>query len=360
MGDNANETPWDPSGFWDAVNESMKLAAELRYLDLAVDYLENDATYPSPNEVYGPTDTINIRLGWTYPFNFSIRQPASLATQGWADGVEAHLQGLVGTAATWAQGEFSSLRSRVDDVTQPIAATFVTAAQRLKDDVANALSTTVPEELSTSLDLGIEQFWGTTAEAFQTGYVDRFGAARENQIFVAKACGVISAAAGGIVKQAQHSLMNAVCTTRDALRSQLLRRPSQHSGVAELSTILMIASNVAELLGVFKLPESVERALEVSSTMIEFAQQGVELGKTEEFTAATAEQIVSGMSEKVTTLLERYDAHWDSLQSERVARLTGIIESMPTDKPFFPPRPDLADGATPGEFYYHNSPMHDG
>lgn len=360
MGDNASETPWNPSGFWDAVNESMRLAAELRYLDLAVDYLKSDATYPSPNEVYGPTDTINIRLGWTYPFNFSIRQPASLATEGWAAGVEEHLQGLVETAASWASGEFSSLRSRVDDVTQPVAATFVSAAERLRADVADALTNTVPEELSTSLDLGIEQFWGATAEAFQTGYVDRFGGARENQIFVAKACGVISAAAGGIVKQAQHSLMNAVCTARDALRSQLLERPAHHSGVAELSTILMIASNVAELLGIFELPESVERALDVTGTMIGFAEQGVELGKKEDFTATTAEQIVSGMSGKVTTLLERYDAHWDALQSDRVARLTGIIDGMPTDKPFFPPRPDLADGSAPGEFYYHNSPMHDG
>lgn len=360
MGDNKSVTPWDPTGFWKAVNESRKMAAELRYIDLAVPYIKNDAAYVSSEEVYGPTDSIKVKVGWTYPFYLTIRQPASLATEGWADNVEKHLQGLVTKADTWAEREFSGLRTRVDDVTQPFASAYVSAAQQIKDEVADKLTTSVPEELSTALDLGIEQFWGPTAESFQTGYVDRFGAARENQIFVAKGCGIICAAAGGIIKQAQHSLMNAVCTTRDALKSQLLARPSENSGVAELATILMIASNVADLLGVFELPESVEKALNVTSTMIGFAEKGVELGEEQKFTATTAEEIVSGMNGKVTTLLERYDSHWTSLQSDRVARLNGVIDEMPEDKPFYPPRPALADGAGPGDFYYHNSPKHDG
>jgi hypothetical protein len=354
------ETPWNSGGFWDAVNESAALAAELHYIDLAVAYLEDPARTVGHEETYGGTTTVVITLGWTYPVRISIRQPTSFATQGWMDNLNQTLQGFVDEGASWAQSEFSGYGSKVQDAALPSSAAFESLAQRLNDDVADALTTSVPEELSTSLNLGIESFWGSTAETFRTGYVDRFGEARENQIWVAKASGVISAASAGIIKQAQHSLMNLMCTGRDTLKAQLLARPSQHSGVAEVSTILMLAANAGELLGLFKLPDAVEKALGVTSTMIGFAEKGVEFADEREFTATTAEQIITKLYEETTTVMTRYDAHWADLQSDRVSVLSAAIGDMPTDKPFYPPRPELADGGGQGDFYYENSPRHNG
>jgi hypothetical protein len=352
--------PWDPSGFWDAVNESCALAAELRYIDLAVEWLEDPALTAGNQETYGTIESIPITLGWTYPVRISLSRPSVFVTQGYVDHLTETLQGFVQEGAAWAQAEFSGYGSKVQDAALPSAAAYEGLAQRLNDDVADQLTTTVPEELSTSLNLGIEEFWGATAEAFRTGYVDRFGEARENQIWVAKASGVISAAAAGIIKQAQHSLMNLVCTGRDTLKAQLLARPSQNSGVVELSTILVLAANAAELLGVFKLPDPVEDALGVTSTMIGFAQQGVEHADKREFEAKTAEEIITHLQEETATVMSRYDAHWADLNSDRVQTLDAAIAEMPTDKPFYPPRPALADGARPDEFYYENSPRHNG
>jgi hypothetical protein len=359
MGTQTTE-PWDPSGFWDAVNESCALAAELRYIDLAVEWLEDPARTVGDEETYGSTESIPITLGWTYPVHITLRRPSTFVTQGYVDGLTETLQGFVDQGASWAQAEFSGYGSKVQDAALPLASAYENLAQRLNDDVADALTTTIPEELSTSLNLGIEEFWGSTAETFRTEYVDRFGEARENQIWVAKASGVISAAAGGIIKQAQHSLMNLMCTGRDTLKTQLMARPSQHSGVVELSTVLVLAANAAELLGVFKLPDAVEEALGVTSTMIGFAQQGVDHADTREFEAKTAEEIVSHLQSETTTVMSRYDAHWADLQSERVQTLDAAIAGMPTDKPFYPPRPALADGADPDDFYYENSPRHNG
>lgn len=354
------ETPWDAGGFWDAVNESCTLAGELRYIDLAVAYLEDPARTAGHEEVYGPVDTITITLGWTYPVPFRIRQPRVFATQGWADGLTEKLQGFVEEGAAWAQAEFSGYGAKVQDAALASSSAYEHLAQRLNDDVASVLTTTVPEELSTALNLGIESFWGSTAETFRSGYVDRFGEARENQIWVAKAAGVISAAAAGIIKEAQNSLMNLMCTGRDSLQAQLRARPSQHSGVAELSTILMLASNAAELLGLFKLPDAVEEALGVTSTMIGFGQQGLEYSSKREFTATTAEEITTHLYTETTEVMSRYDSYWADLQSERVSVLSAAIADMPSDKPFFPPRPELADGAGQDDFYYENSPRHDG
>lgn len=353
-------TPWDASGFWDAVNESCTLAAELRYIDLAVAYLDDPDRTVGHEEVYGPIDTIQVPLGWTYPFNVGIQQPRALATQAWVDGLNAKLQGFVDEGASWAQAEFAGYGSKVEDAALPSAAALTAMASSLNDDVADAITTTIPEELSTALNLGIESFWGATAETFRSEYVDRFGEARENQIWVAKCSGVIAAAAGGIVKQAQHSLMNLMCTGRDALEEQLMARPGQHSGVAQVSTILMLAANAAEVLGIFKLPDAVEEALGVTSTMIGFAEQGVEFAEEKKIEPRTAEDITTALYDQTTTVMSRYDTLWDSLKQERVTVLADAIAAMPADKPFFPPRPALADGATPGDFYYGNSPRHDG
>lgn len=354
------ETPWDSGGFWDAINESCQLAAELRYIDLAVAWLEDPARTVGDEETYGGTTTVTVTLGWTYPVRISVRQPTVFATQGWLDDMNSTLQGFIGEGASWAEAEFSGYGSKVKDAALPSSSAYEYLAERLNDQVADALTTQVPAELSTALNLGIEGFWGSTAETFRTGYVERFGEARENQIWVGKASGVVAAAAAAIIKQAQHSLMNLVTTGRDTLKAQLRARPVEHSGVVEVSTVLMLAANAGELLGLFKLPEAVEEALGVTSTMIDFAQQGVELGEEREFSSRTAEQVVTHLYSETTTVMTRYDNHWADLNSERVVKLSEAIADMPADKPFFPPRPELADGATPDDFYYENSPRHDG
>lgn len=354
------ETPWNSAGFWDAINECCQLAAELRYIDLAVEWLEDPARTVGDEETYGGTTTVTVTLGWTYPVRISVRQPTVFATQGWLDGMNETLQGFISEGASWAESQFSGYGSKVKDAALPSSSAFEHLALQLNDEIADELATRVPAELSTALNLGIESFWGTTAETFRTQYVDRFGEARENQIWVAAAGCVVSAAAAGIVKQAQHSLMNLVTTGRDTLKAQLLARPSEHSGVVEVSTILMLAANAGELLGLFKLPEAVEEALSKTSTLIDFAQAGVEFADEREFSSRTAEQIVSHLYDETTTVMTRYDTHWADLNSERVMHLSEAIADMPADKPFFPPRPELADGAGQDDFYYENSPRHDG
>lgn len=209
------ETPWDAAGFWDAVNESCTKAAELHYIDLAVAYLKDPAFTVGDEETYGPTVPVRVTLGWTYPVHVSVHRPASVVTDGWVDRLNETLQGFVEEGASWAKTEFAGYGDTVADAALPHASVYEAMATRLIDDVADAMTTTIPAELSTALNLGITSFYGSTAESFRADYVDRFGAARENQIWVAAAAGVVSAAAAGIIKQAQHSLMtwSAPCVT---------------------------------------------------------------------------------------------------------------------------------------------------
>lgn len=376
----STETPWDPGGFWDAIDQIRAYAAELYYLDKAVDYLEHDAPYPSANEVYGSTTTVPVRLGWTAPFTLTIRQPTSLATDGWIENINDRLQEFADAGGTWATSSLSSLGSRVIDLTAPSAAALTAAAERMVHDVQNTVVTTVPESLSASLQLTEGNFWGSTAESFYVDYVTPFGEARENQAFLAEGIAIVTAAGAAIVRQSQHSLMNAVCTTRDALKAQIELRQYQHSGAAEVATILMIAETANTLLGIFPLPsraagksgaaggaddETEDPGAYATNSLKQLLQTGLSYAASAvetpaEFTIAekTAEGLQQGLDDAIGQIITRTVRHWDDLASERVDHLADAVAEMHAAKPLFPPRPDLADGATPRDFHYENSPFH--
>lgn len=122
----------------------------------------------------------------------------------------------------------------------------------------------------------------------------------------------------------------------------------------------MLASEVSDVLGFFKLPDAVEEAISKTMDYVSFAQRGLEFVEEKEFSSTTAEELVTGLYSQTATVMTRYDNLWAGLQTDQVADLQQKIHDMPSDKPFFPPRPDLADGAGPGDFYYENSPLHDG
>jgi hypothetical protein len=354
----STQQPWDPGGFWEAVDEIRKHAAELYYIDKAVKYVETWVNYPSTAEAYTPAVRFDVEIGWTAPFTVTVERLEFQVDEGYFSQLQSTLQGFADTGASWATGELSGVGSGIVHLTTPDGDSLTSAAQNISEGVQDTLVTAVSGELAPGLQKTIGEWWGLAAEGFYNNFVTPWDGSRENQAYLANGIAVCAAAAGAIVRQSQHSLMNAVCTIRDTLKEQIELRQSQHDGGLTVSEVLMLAGAATSLLGVFKLPADIATTVTVSGVMIGFASSGVESGETKSLPSQTAEEMVADLHEVIGDIVSRTETHWDGLL-DKVSEVHGKVDAMPKDKPLYPPRPDLADGAKPSDFYHSSSPLYD-
>lgn len=199
--------------------------AELRYIDTALPYLEQEKSSWWHNTPLGPgVDYIEAQFGTTFPFKKVYTVPMDFIRLPWQEGkqaeVQAHLQTLATEANTWAATEIEAITDRIKPYTWPVGSLYeshciqpVEAAHRdLHDEI--------------SVDFGklrqsIGRWEGSAADSFADNFYHPFEHTLRSQLQLLTALAAGIAAAKTIAQSTQHSLMNIVHYTGEALRDQL-------------------------------------------------------------------------------------------------------------------------------------------
>ncbi|WJK36287.1 hypothetical protein [Solwaraspora sp. WMMA2065] len=246
---------YDPQEFYRTLSEIQGYFAELRYIDTAMAFLEEEKASWWHQTPVGPgTHYIEVRFGPTFPFTKIYHVPADYVRMPWHDSrkdeVEEHLRTLAREAATWAATEVDAITTRVKPYTWPAGAWYESQCIEPILSAHDALADEVSADFG-KLSHSLGNWEGEAADNFATNFYNPFEhiLRSQKQLLTALAAGVTAAKA--IAESTQHSLMNVVHYTGEALREQLelAQSMAELARQESLRNILIIAGGAATVFG---------------------------------------------------------------------------------------------------------------
>jgi hypothetical protein len=356
--------PYDPSEFQQKLSAVQGYLAELRYIDTAMAYMEDEKAnwWYSLAPFVGTTSHIEVEYGTTFPFTKRYEVPEDRFL--WEDSrkgqVESRLRVLAEEANGWAADGIDDIARRVEPFTWPVGPLYESEC------VAPVL--TAHEDLAwgVSNDFGLLRHslgrWeGAAADNFADRFYHPFEYTLDSQkrLLLALAGGITSAKA--IAESTQHSLMNVVHYTREALREQLqlAAAKAELARQESLRNTLIIGGATAAVFGTIITAGTglwgISLATAASSGSI--ASTTIPDGGWVALTlrGATAADLLGAMSAAINQIDSNdYDQH-DELRREVQAvldRVEAVREgSDGEDGPLIPIRPNLVDGVDGNDFY---------
>jgi hypothetical protein len=360
--------PYHQEAFHQTLSEVQSRLAELRYIDRAIEYLEQQqAEVELEHRLSGNYFLMEVRLGETVPFTrtFSITTP--YMTLPWEyppwetvedvkmDRINQRLDELRGEAGTWAATNIETVRSRVEPITSP-------STTRYDDEVLNPIyDARVQLQDEVSSDFGklratIGHWEGEAAESFQTNFYHPFEdtVLSHDRLFQALYDGVV--VAREILGAAQHSLMSVVHYTSARLYRQLELR-SLDSSDDSPSTIPVIAATgfslLSAVLGRAGLwvagSEAISGAIALGTELVERGNSTVALLGT------SADQILFSLDDALRAILSNMSEQYDDLAVNVDTVLNRVRDlrdaSDGNDGRLIPIRPALVNGVNADTFY---------
>jgi hypothetical protein len=217
--------PYDRPLLYKNLSEVQGYLAELRYIDIAVAYMEEEqASWWRQVPLTDLSSDLEVEYGKTHPFKKFYQVPNEFRFP-WQDSrreqVQNQLEVIAEEASSWAATEVETIVGWIEPFTWPVGSLYesecigpVVAAQRTLDlDVSTDFG---------KLDYSIRNWHGAAAENFVTNFYTPFGEDildSQQQLLLSLAGGIEVAKA--IAESTQHSIMNVVHYTRAALLEQL-------------------------------------------------------------------------------------------------------------------------------------------
>ncbi|MFY1699927.1 hypothetical protein [Solwaraspora sp. WMMA2101] len=217
---------YDRRELYRKLSEIQGYLAELRYIDTALAYLEAEKSSWWHKTPVGPgVDYIDVEFGTTFPFRKVYTVPLDYLRLPWQDDekreeVQAHLRGLAAAANTWAATEVEAVTSRIQPYTWPVGSTYDSQCVQPVLDAHLTLNYEIGYDFG-KLRHSLGNWRGEAADAFASEFYHPFEQTLRSQMQLLLALAGGIAAAKAIAESTQHSLMNVVHYTGEALRDQL-------------------------------------------------------------------------------------------------------------------------------------------
>ncbi|MFV2018198.1 hypothetical protein [Micromonospora sp. LOL_023] len=362
----------EPSITYDRHELRRKLAeiqgyfAELRYIDTGLAYLEGKKSSWWHNTPVGPGIAyVQARFGTTFPFEKTYTVPIDYLNLPWQnprqeeiDEVTGHLQTLAKEATTWAATEIEALTSRIQPFTWPVGSTYESqciepvlgARMTLHDEISHDFG---------KLRHSIGNWEGDAAETFASKFYHPFEQTLRSQMQLLLALAGGIAAAKAIAESTQHSLMNVVHYTGEALREQLQLSQSRAELARQeaLKNVMVIAGSTASVFGgilaggglwAMTMP-TVAAGIGVAATAIpDGGWAALNLR------GSTAADLLSSMSDAVSSVIRNDHAQHRNLSDDVEAALTRVNRirdgSDGDDSRLIPMRPGIVSGVDGNDF----------
>ncbi|MFY1631671.1 hypothetical protein ACN27F_00080 [Solwaraspora sp. WMMB335] len=354
---------YDVGKFHRKLLEVRSCFAELRYIDTAMAYLEDEKARWWHSAPIGPgTFNIEIQFGTTFPFRKIYQVPAGYFRIPWHDSereeVESRLRALAGEANAWAATEIDAVATRVRPFTWPIGSLYEIGCV----EPVLAVHDTLADEVSADfgkLGHSLGSWEGDAADNFATSFYHPFEHTLRNQkqLLTALAGGV--AAAQAIAESTQRSLMNVVHYTWEAVREQLQLCQSRAELARQESTrsILVIAGGTATVFGAIVSGGSLWAAgagavaggAGIASTAIpDGGWAALDLY------GATATDLLTSMSDAIGQVVHNDSVQHEALRKEvqhALERVRTLRSGGSNDGRLIPIRPNLVSGVDGDDFY---------
>ncbi|ROO60276.1 hypothetical protein EDC02_2135 [Micromonospora sp. Llam0] len=358
---------FNPREFHRKLSEIQGYFAELYYIDTAMAFLEKEEASWWHQTPVGPgTHYIEARFGTTFPFTKIYHVPADYVRLPWHESrkeeVEEHLQTLANDAETWAATEVNAITTRVKPYTWPVGAWYesqciqpiLSAHDMLTDEVSADFG-----KLSHSLG----NWEGDAADNFATNFYNPFEHTlrSQKQLLTALAAGVTAAKA--IAESTQHSLINVVHYTGEALREQLelAQSMAELARQESLRNILVIAGGAATVFGgILGGATATAGGLWVASSGV--VAGGVSIAATTipdggwaalDLQGSTAADLLRSVSDAIGQIIENDSDQHAALRDVTQEALNRVdsLRSGDEDGRLIPVEPNILSGVDGTDFY---------
>jgi hypothetical protein len=355
--------PYDMRELYRKLAEIQGYFAELRYIDTALPYLEQEKSSWWHNAPLGPgVDYVEAQFGTTFPFKKTYTVPMDFIRLPWQEGkkteVLAHLQTLATEANTWAATEVEAITSRIKPYTWPVGSSYESRCIKPVQDAHRDLHDEISADFG-KLRQSIGRWEGSAADSFAENFYHPFEHTLRSQLQLLTALAAGIAAAKTIAQSTQHSLMNIVHYTGEALRDQLQLSQSK----AELARQEAI-KNVAVIGGA---ASSVFGGLVAGGSLWAMTMPAVGAGVGIAATSipdggwaalnlrgSTALDLLASMSDAVTRVVRNDSAQHRELSEdvETALRRVELLRSGSDgdDGRLIPVRPDIVSGVDGSDF----------
>jgi hypothetical protein len=356
--------PYDMRELYRKLAEIQGYFAELRYIDTALPYLEQEKSSWWHNAPLGPgVDYVEAQFGTTFPFKKTYTVPMDFIRLPWQEGkkteVLAHLQTLATEANTWAATEVEAITSRIKPYTWPVGSSYESRCIKPVQDAHRDLHDEISADFG-KLRQSIGRWEGSAADSFAENFYHPFEHTLRSQLQLLTALAAGIAAAKTIAQSTQHSLMNIVHYTGEALRDQL-RLSQSKAELARQEAIKNIAVIGGATLSVFgglvaggslwamSMPAVTAGVGIAATTIPDGGWIALDLHGT------TATDLISSMSDAVThTIVNDNDQHEElRIEIQKALSRARALRSSGDDKDgrLVPVQPDLVSGVNANDFY---------
>lgn len=355
---------YDRDEFYRELTEVQGYLAELRYIDTGMAYLEEEeARWWQGLDLVGPGSFyIEIDFGTTFPFKKKYRVPDDHIHFFWEDSKKERfvdrLRALAEEANTWAADEIKAIIDRVRPFTWPTGLLYKNNCI----DPVLAAHDTLDDEVSVDfgrLEHSLGSWEGDAADNFATNFYNPFEHTlrSQKQLLTALAGGITAAKA--IAESTQHSLMNVVHFTREALREQLelCQARAELARQESIRNVSIIAGGAATVFGGFISGGGlwaigagvVAGGVSIASTAI---PDGGWIAL--DLHGATAADLLSSMSDAIG-LVVRNDSYQHEKLGEEIQMVLDRVDALRAsdreDGRLIPVQPNIISGVDGTDFY---------
>jgi len=170
--------PYDMRELYRKLAEIQGYFAELRYIDTALPYLEQEKSSWWHNAPLGPgVDYVEAQFGTTFPFKKTYTVPMDFIRLPWQEGkkteVLAHLQTLATEANTWAATEVEAITSRIKPYTWPVGSSYESRCIKPVQDAHRDLHDEISADFG-KLRQSIGRWEGSAADSFAENFYHPF------------------------------------------------------------------------------------------------------------------------------------------------------------------------------------------
>ncbi|WP_326553414.1 hypothetical protein [Micromonospora sp. NBC_01813] len=357
---------YDRNELYRKLSEVQGYFAELRYIDTGLAYLEGKKSSWWQNTPVGPgVAYVQARFGTTFPFEKTYTVPVDYINLPWQDPrqeeideVTGHLQTLAKEANTWAATEIEAITSRIQPFTWPVGSMYESqcvepvlgAHMTLYDEIRNDFG---------KLRHSLGNWSGEAAETFASGFYHPFEHTLRSQMQLLLALAGGIAAAKAIAESTQHSLMNVVHYTGEALRDQLQlsQAKAELARQEAVKNVMVIGGAALSVFGgilagsglwAMTMPTVAAGVGVAATTIPDGGWAALNLR------GSTATDLLSSMSDAVGRVIRNDSAQHRNLSEDVEAALTRVNRirdgSDGDDGRLIPMRPDIVSGVDGNDF----------
>ncbi|MGH3679393.1 MAG: hypothetical protein ACRDT2_03795 [Natronosporangium sp.] len=368
--DLAETATFDRDQLFELLEEIRGYFAELRYIDLAMQYLEGERAGPAQEYLGGVvtpgTEYVEVEFGRTFPFTkrYPVRgdwfDPAfGLFDDTRAERILDRLPGFAAAADGWAATEIDGLTERVRPFTWPRGTDYESGCIEPLHGLQTLLADRVSHDFGL-LQHSLSDWKGEAADNFGSRFYFPFEHTLRSQqeLLGTLLRGIASAQA--IAESTQHSIMRVVHATRAALREQL--QLAQAAATLERQQSRQRASIIAGasatlFAGLLTSGSLWAAGAAVFSASTQLAAVDIPGGGATVVAVegSTAEALLNSLSDAVSQIVVN-DSEQHELLADQIKDVLQRVETLLGGSDgelgrLIPIRPDIVDGVDSGSFY---------